>query len=203
MSAFQQLRRALTLPALALAAFGIVTVGVPEAGGLVATSADSRPDASSYAVAPRLEINAIQSVAKPVALRPRPEWSLPVTGYRLTGRFGSAGGPWSSTHTGLDFAAPSGTPLLAVADGVVTEAAYDGAFGYKTVVRLEDGTEVWYCHQDQISVSVGESLSAGEVLGYIGTTGNTTGAHLHLEMHPAGGDPVDPYGELAAHDIFA
>lgn len=200
MSAFQHLRRALTVPTLAVGLVAVVTVGVPEARGLVVTSAKSQP---TYAVAPRVEINAIQSVAPPVELRPKPLWVLPLSGYRLTGQFGSSAGPWASTHTGLDFAAPYGTPIRSVADGVVTGASYDGAFGYKTIVRLEDGTEAWYCHQDQISVSVGEHLAAGEVLGYVGTTGNTTGPHLHLEMHPGGGGPVDPYEVLAAHDLFA
>ena len=123
---------------------------------------------------------------------------LPVTGYHLTGRFGDVSGYWSSVHTGLDFAAPYGSPIHSVARGVVIDTAYDGAFGNKTVVRLQDGTEVWYCHQSDQVVSVGDRVAAGQVIGYIGTTGNTSGPHLHLEWHPHGGDAVDPYTALRA-----
>ncbi len=63
-----------------------------------------------------------------------------------------AGGLWSSNHTGLDFAAPSGTPIVAVANGMITETGYAGAYGNKTVETLEDGTEIWYCHQSAIGV---------------------------------------------------
>ena len=90
-------------------------------------------------------------VATPVVIREEVRWVLPVGSYDLTGRFGSVSGLWSSSHTGLDFAAPSGTPIRSVADGVVTEAGYDGSYGYKTVVTLPDGSEVWYCHQDSLA----------------------------------------------------
>ena len=123
---------------------------------------------------------------------------LPVTGYRLTGRFGDVSSYWSSVHTGLDFAAAYGSPIRSVARGVVVDTAYDGAFGNKTVVRLADGTEVWYCHQSEQVVQVGDRVSPGDLIGYLGTTGNTTGPHLHLEWHPHGGAPVDPYRALVA-----
>ena len=56
-------------------------------------------------------------------------------------------------HTGLDFAAPSGTPIYAVANGTVTETGYDGAYGNKTVITLDDGTEIWFCHQTSYTVT--------------------------------------------------
>jgi len=130
-----------------------------------------------------------------------PVWTLPVEGYHLTGRFGDVSSLWSSVHTGLDFATSTGTPIHAIAPGVVTEAAYDGAYGYRTVLRLEDGTELWFCHQDSLATSVGASLDAGDVLGYVGATGNVTGPHLHLEVRPGGGEPVDPEAWLAAHNL--
>ncbi len=137
-------------------------------------------------------------IVRGLTVRPEPEAHvLPVHGYRLTATFGSAGSLWSSDHTGLDFAAPEGTPVLAVGAGVVTEVGYDGAYGAKTVVTLEDGTEVWYCHQSSQSVAPGEQVAAGDVLGAVGSTGNTTGSHLHLEVR-VDGEPVDP--ELALAD---
>ncbi|WP_141013272.1 M23 family metallopeptidase [Nocardioides sambongensis] len=119
---------------------------------------------------------------------------LPVRGYRLTGTFGSAGANWSSTHTGLDFAAPYGTAVSSVVDGTVVSVGYDGAFGLKVVVRADDGSIWWYCHLSATTVDAGASVTAGRPVGAIGLTGNTTGPHLHLEVHR--GDPVDPYAEL-------
>ncbi|MFT4009894.1 MAG: M23 family metallopeptidase [Nocardioidaceae bacterium] len=130
-------------------------------------------------------------------------WQLPIpTGvYHLTAGFGQCSGLWSHCHTGLDFAAPSGTPIHAIANGVVVSAGYDGAYGNKTVIQLEDGTEIWYCHQTSYAVSAGDQVIGGQVIGYVGSTGNTTGPHLHLEVHPGAGDPVDPYPALIAHGV--
>jgi murein DD-endopeptidase MepM/ murein hydrolase activator NlpD len=127
-------------------------------------------------------------------------WVLPLSGYHLTARFGQYG-LWSSYHTGLDFAAPTGTPINAVASGTVTETGYDGAYGNKTVVTLADGTEIWFCHQTTIDVSVGDVVAAGDHLGTVGSTGNVTGPHLHLEVRPGGGDPVDPYSALVVNGV--
>lgn len=128
------------------------------------------------------------------------QWVMPVAGYRLTARFGDYG-LWANYHTGLDFAAPTGTPLLAMANAVVTSVGYDGAYGNKTVLTLEDGTELWYCHQTSTSVSPGDVVRAGEVIGSVGSTGNVTGPHLHLEVRPGAGDPVDPYPALQVHGL--
>jgi murein DD-endopeptidase MepM/ murein hydrolase activator NlpD len=136
-------------------------------------------------------------VVRGIAVRPEPvAMVLPVQGYRLTARFGSSGGLWAGDHTGLDFAAPEGTAIHAIADGVVTEVGYDGSYGNKTVLRLEDGTELWFCHQSAQSVSVGDRVSAGQVIGAIGSTGNVTGPHLHLEVR-VHGEPIDPEIALA------
>ena len=127
-------------------------------------------------------------------------WQLPLSTYRLTATFGEYG-LWSSYHTGLDFAAPAGTPLLAMARGVITSTGYSGAYGNRTVLTLEDGTELWYAHQTSIYASVGDQVSAGDVVGSVGSTGNVTGPHLHLEVRPGGGDPVDPYAALIAEGL--
>ena len=114
-----------------------------------------------------------------------------------------AGGLWSSNHTGLDFAAPSGTPIVAVANGVITETGSAGAYGNQTIQTLDDGTEIWYCHQTEIGVNVGDRVIGGQQIGTVGSTGNTTGPHLHLEVRPGGGDPVDPYQALIFHGVTA
>lgn len=128
-------------------------------------------------------------------------WTSPVSRYRLTGEFGDRSYMWSSgVHTGLDFAAPSGTPIRSIAAGVVKHASYDGSYGYKTVVTLPGGGEVWYCHQDRLAVRKGQRLAVGQVLGYVGYTGNVTGAHLHMEIRRGGG-PIDPYAVLAGQGV--
>jgi murein DD-endopeptidase MepM/ murein hydrolase activator NlpD len=143
-----------------------------------------------------------QRVLPRVRLRAKPApWVLPVVGYHLTGRFGQSSGLWASTHTGLDFAAPEGTEIRSIGPGVVVSTAYDGAFGNKTVVRLVDGTVLWYCHQSEFGVHPGERVKPGDLIGYIGSTGNTTGPHLHLEVHPHGGEAIDPEAWLPEHHL--
>ena len=112
-----------------------------------------------------------------------------------------AGGLWSSNHTGLDFATASGTPIVAVANGVITKTGSAGAYGNQTIETLDDGTEIWYCHQTTIGVSPGERVIGGQQIGTVGSTGNTTGPHLHLEVRPGGGDPVDPFQALVFHGV--
>ncbi|WP_198554236.1 M23 family metallopeptidase [Nocardioides alpinus] len=128
------------------------------------------------------------------------KWVLPLASYQITATFGQYG-LWASYHTGLDFNGNSGDPILAVANGTVTETGYDGAYGNKTVVTLDDGTEIWYCHQTSIYVSVGDRVNGSEVIGTVGATGNVTGSHLHLEVRPGGGDPIDPFGAFVDHGI--
>lgn len=130
------------------------------------------------------------------------QWVLPVAGYRLSARFGQASSLWSNTHTGLDFAGPSGSTIVSVAAGTVTSAGYAGAYGNRTIVTLEDGTEIWYCHQSRIAVNVGDKVGAGQTIGYTGSTGNVTGPHLHLEVRPAGGGPVNPETALREHGVI-
>ncbi len=127
-------------------------------------------------------------------------WVAPLDPVVLTARFGQYG-LWSSSHTGLDFNGENGDPIHSIANGVVTETGSDGAYGNKTVVTLEDGTELWYCHQTSIGVSVGDTVLSGQTIGTVGSTGNVTGSHLHVEVRPGGGDPVDPYAAFIVHGV--
>ncbi|MEU5428304.1 M23 family metallopeptidase [Streptomyces olivoreticuli] len=126
----------------------------------------------------------------PVAHSPG-AYTLPVGSYTLTAGFGQAGNMWSANHTGEDFAAPTGTPVKAIGNGTITHAGWAGAYGYRIVLKLDDGTEVWFCHLSSMVVTSGK-VSAGDVIGRVGATGNVTGPHLHLEIRPDGGAPIDP-----------
>ena len=129
----------------------------------------------------------------------RPKWVLPVDHYRLTAGFGDYG-LWSSSHTGQDFACPEGTPIHAVGDGKIIFAAYDGAYGNKIAILHPDGTVTWYAHMSAF-VQTSGTVQAGDVIGRVGTTGNTTGAHVHLEVRPHDGAPVPPLTWLRAHGV--
>lgn len=133
--------------------------------------------------------------------REEERWVLPVDSYRLTGTFGEASSLWSTTHTGLDFAAPQGTTIVAVAGGRVVEAGWAGSYGYRTIVELPDGTEIWYCHQARIDVDPGESVDRGQRIGEVGSTGNSTGPHVHIEVRPDGEGPIDPMVAFAEHGV--
>ncbi|MGR8009762.1 M23 family metallopeptidase [Streptomyces hypolithicus] len=120
-------------------------------------------------------------------------YSLPTSSYTLTSTYGQSGSMWSSgQHTGLDFAAPTGTPAKAVHSGTIKSAGWSGSYGYRVVLELEDGTEVWYAHLSSMTVSAGQTVGTGETIGRVGATGNVTGPHLHLEVHTADGSGIDP-----------
>jgi hypothetical protein len=127
-------------------------------------------------------------------------WFVPINPVILTARFGEYG-LWANYHTGLDFNGENGDPIHAIANGVVTFAGFDGSYGNKTVVTLEDGTEIWYCHQTDQYVTVGDVVTGNDVIGTVGSTGHVTGSHLHVEVRPGGGDPVDPYAAFVANGV--
>ena len=129
-----------------------------------------------------------------VAAKPK-KWGLPLTEYHLTGRFGQSGNKWSSFHHGLDFAAPTGVPIHAVGSGEISAAGWAGAYGNRVEIRHPDGTVTLYGHMSKILRWSG-SVHVGDVIGYVGATGNVTGPHVHLEVRPHGGgldDAVNPF----------
>ena len=107
---------------------------------------------------------------------------IPTSNYSLTARYGQSGGWSSGYHTGLDFAAPSGTAVVAAQSGTVTAAGYNGAYGNQVTIQHADGTVTTYAHLSSISVSAGQSVGGGERIGAVGSTGNSTGPHLHFEV---------------------
>ncbi|MFG2409288.1 M23 family metallopeptidase [Streptomyces brevispora] len=129
-------------------------------------------------------------------------YAIPTSSYTITSTFGEAGSMWSSGyHTGLDFAAPTGTPIKAIHSGTIKSAGWSGSYGYRTVLELEDGTELWFCHQSSIGVGVGQKVTTGDTIGRVGATGNVTGPHLHLEVHTSDGAGIDPMSWLRARGL--
>lgn len=98
----------------------------------------------------------------------------------------------SKFHAGLDFAAPQGTPIYATADGRIKLAEYNaGGYGNHVIINHGFGYETLYGHMIRIKAKVGQSVKRGEVIGYVGSTGKSTGPHCHYEVHKDG-QPVDP-----------
>ncbi|MEU6776517.1 M23 family metallopeptidase [Streptomyces sp. NPDC046759] len=159
-----------------------------------AAKAEKDAAAKATAAKEKAEADAKQAAEAKRLAELAKQYTLPVVSYTITGTFGQPGAMWSSGyHTGLDFAAPTGTLIKAIHGGTVTQAGWAGAYGYRTVLTLDDGTELWFCHQSSINVSVGQKVSTGEVIGRVGATGNVTGPHLHLEVHPNGqATAIDP-----------
>ncbi|MEV0281734.1 M23 family metallopeptidase [Streptomyces sp. NPDC050610] len=166
-----------------------------------AAKAKAEKEAAAKDAADKKAAAAAQEKASEKGLvKPGAAYTLPVGSYTLTAGFGQSGDMWSANHTGQDFAAPTGTPIKAVHGGTITQAGWAGSYGYRTVLTLDDGTELWFCHQSSIAVNSGK-VQAGDVIGRVGATGNVTGPHLHLEVRPGGGTPVDPMAWLREHGM--
>ncbi len=104
------------------------------------------------------------------------------------------GSRWGTFHYGLDFAAPAGTPIYASAGGKVIYSGYNnGGYGKLIIIDHGNGYQTYYAHCSSLYVNVGESVSQGQNIAGVGTTGNSTGNHLHFEVR-VGGTPVNPYG---------
>ena len=106
---------------------------------------------------------------------------LPVSG-KITSRYGESSSLRRSTHTGLDIACSSGTDIKATASGTITFAAYSGSYGKLVKIDHGNGIETWYGHCSKIYAKVGQKVNAGDVISAVGSTGNSTGPHLHLEI---------------------
>lgn len=138
-----------------------------------------------------------EAAARKEALRPK--FVLPVKQKGLSAYFGQSGEHWMALHTGIDFPVQVGTPVMAVTDGTV-RTQWNSSYGNMAIVTAPDGTETWYCHLSSTKIRSGK-VQAGEVIAYSGNTGNTTGPHLHLEVRPHGGEPIDPLPWLLAHGL--
>lgn len=189
---------------LGLAAVGAAAV---IAAGVMAPAGGSAGAVVPEAAAEPALINLLQSVAS--AERAAGSWRsgpddhpfgvtaagyvIPVQKFTITSYFRNTD-PVHSTgvHSGVDFATGEGARIVAVTGGVVVEAGWMGAAGISAVVKSEDGHKILYGHMSRLSVAGGDEVRAGQELGRIGSTGNSTGPHLHLQVSDPRGELVDP-----------
>ncbi|MDG9683955.1 M23 family metallopeptidase [Streptomyces sp. DH18] len=170
-----------------------------------AAKAKAKAEAQRKAEARAKEIREEKARAARAAERARLNaFHLPVAGSHVTTGYNTGGALWSSgSHSGVDFQAASGSSVVAVGAGTVVEAGWGGAYGNNIVLRMTDGTYTQYGHLSSIGVSVGQSVSSGQQIGLSGSTGNSTGPHLHFEARttPDYGSDMDPVGYLRSHGL--
>ncbi|WP_282702836.1 M23 family metallopeptidase [Streptomyces sp. CC219B] len=130
-------------------------------------------------------------------------WVAPLETYELSAGYGSGGARWANRHTGQDFAVPIGTPVRAVGAGRVARVSCGGPFGIEVVVEHAGGYYTQYAHLAAVAVDQGERVSPGQWLGQSGTSGNSTGPHLHFEVRvtPETGSAVDPGPWLTSRGV--
>lgn len=127
--------------------------------------------------------------------------NLPVAGATLTSAFGVREHPITGQereHAGVDLAAAAGTPVSAAAAGRVEFAGERGDYGNLLIITHADGSQTYYGHLEEILVEEGQMVGSGQKVATVGSTGLSTGAHLHFEVRNASGTPVDPLPKLAA-----
>lgn len=115
---------------------------------------------------------------------------VPVTG-RITSRFGAVESIRDHTHKGIDIAATRGTPILSAASGTVTFAGWSSGYGYLVKIDHGSGVETYYGHCSKLYVSAGDTVETGDKIAAVGSTGNSTGNHLHFEIR-LNGEQVNP-----------
>ncbi|WNF30773.1 transglycosylase family protein [Streptomyces sp. C11-1] len=150
-----------------------------------------------------------QKKAAPKKEQPAPERAVKHSGLSApvaagTGTPYRQAGSWSSGyHTGVDFPVPTGTSVKSVAPGRVVSAGWAGAYGYEVVVRHDDGKYSQYAHLSAVHVRAGQSVSGGQRIARSGSTGNSTGPHLHFEVRtgPGYGSDIDPLAYLRAGGV--
>ncbi|WP_246080711.1 M23 family metallopeptidase [Modestobacter altitudinis] len=155
---------------------------------MVASRAE-REDAE--AAAAQVQADADAAAVAAAAEAARPQAVLPVQGARLSSGFGYR---WGTLHAGIDFAAPLGTPEYAAMDGVVVRAGAASGFGLAVYVQHANGDVTVYGHMQEILVEEGQVVRAGDTIALLGNQGQSTGPHLHFEVHLGGIDglKVDP-----------
>ncbi|MER8160730.1 M23 family metallopeptidase [Streptomyces sp. NPDC094472] len=160
--------------------------------------------------APSVKQVAAKAPAKkaPAKKAPAKDWQTPVDKFSIGAAFGLAGNLWSHNHSGQDFVVPTGTPVHAAHEGVVVKAGPNGggdgpAYGNAIVIKHDNATYSQYAHLSRIDVRIGQTVTEGQQIGLSGSTGNSTGPHLHFEIRttPNYGTAVEPLKFLRDHGV--
>jgi murein DD-endopeptidase MepM/ murein hydrolase activator NlpD len=155
-------------------------------GSAVAHADASRLDRLTHRV---LDLRRIAAVARERMIAALP--SLNPVGGGIAAGFGWRVDPWPEFHRGVDLEAEYGTPVHAAADGTVVAAGWEGGFGYKVALDHGNGYQTWYAHLSRFAVAVGQHIRKGEIIAYVGATGDATGPHLHYQVMRQG-EAIDP-----------
>ena len=193
---------------------GVAAVLAIGAGGLVANLASSMTEPTGAVVttdvladrsdavdrADRASREGSSDAAKAQPAAEKPDWVHPMPGAATTSCFGQR---WGVLHAGVDLASPPGTPIQAVGDGTVTHAGWVfPGYGISVMIDHHNGYYTHYAHASEAKVSPGDRVSAGDVIALEGSTGNSTGPHLHFEVHKDGlWNQVEPVQWLANRDV--
>jgi murein DD-endopeptidase MepM/ murein hydrolase activator NlpD len=169
----------------------VPTSGAPGRYSLALALSEPPEPVTPDAVPPPAQATAVTPEGLVVASAGKFEW--PTTRRAISGW--TFHDPRNPGHIGLDIAARMWDPIVAVTDGVVVFAEWGGGYGNLVIVEHEDGWRSYYAHLTEIVVEVGQEVRQGELLGGAGTTGNSTGPHLHFELRYKG-RPVDPHVHL-------
>ncbi|MFF8269379.1 M23 family metallopeptidase [Streptomyces sp. NPDC016562] len=166
--------------------------------GTTAAFADTAPQAAQAAQAVQAAVTADKAASAKSGL-----WDKPLDKYTLSATFGKGGSMWSRKHSGQDFAVPVGTPVKAVAAGVVVKAGPNGggdgpAYGNAIVIKHANNTYSQYAHLSRIQVRIGQKVAVEQRIALSGNTGNSSGPHLHFEIRttPNYGSAVNPVAFL-------
>ncbi len=176
----------------------------PQAAKPAAPKAEKPAEKPAQKAAEESSSNEASSNEASTQTAPASGFTSPVPGGGVGTAYKVAGSMWSSGyHTGVDFSVPTGTSLKAVGAGTVVSAGWGGAYGNQVVIQLNDGYYAQYAHLSSLSVSAGQTVSAGQQVGLSGATGNVTGPHLHFEIRtsPNYGSDVDPVSYLRGKGV--
>lgn len=160
-----------------------------------ASSAPAPADQNSATPVPAAE-NSASAAAEPA---PKPDWVSPMPGAKITSCYGQR---WGTLHAGVDLARPENTPIHAAGAGTVVAAGwvYTG-YGISVVIDHRNGYLTHYAHQNKTNVRVGQRVAAGDLIGWEGSTGDSTGPHLHFEVHKGMWNQVNPAPWMKARGV--
>ncbi|MFJ8749328.1 peptidoglycan DD-metalloendopeptidase family protein [Streptomyces sp. NPDC102441] len=186
-----------------------LTLGAKASGSAESAPSKSAPSAAKKAApaektAAPAEETAAKTADSGASESDSSGWATPVESPDVTTQYRASGASWSSGyHTGSDFQAASGTSVRSIGPGTVVSAGWSGSYGNEVVIQHSDGMYSQYAHLSSLEVSAGQTVTGGQQIGLSGTTGNSTGPHLHFEVRtgPSYGSDVDPIAYLRSHGV--